>query len=79
MGFLVTTRPLLFFPHTHTGKSGGQVQGFSLCLNLVFTIRSSREWKVMMESLPPGLNRSIMVSMDWLSTSSSRFNSIRMA
>ena len=35
--------PFDTFPQTHTGKSGGQVHGFSLFLNMVFTIRSSRE------------------------------------
>lgn len=30
MGFLVTILPFDTFPHTHTGKSGGQVQGLSL-------------------------------------------------
>ena len=59
------------FPHTHTGNSGGQVQGFSFLRNAFFTIRSSREWKVMMQNLPPGCNRSINSSSAFFSTSSS--------
>ena len=47
MGFLEITLPLLFLPHMQTGKSWGQIQGFSLVLNRFFTILSSSEWKVM--------------------------------
>lgn len=75
MGFLVTILPFDTFPHTHTGKSGGQVQGFSFFLNALFTILSSSEWNVIMHSLPPGFNSSIMSSSVSLRTSSSRFNS----
>lgn len=39
----VITFPLDFLPHTHTGKSGGQVHGFSFFRKIVFTILSSRE------------------------------------
>ena len=42
-GFLVITLPFGTLPHTHAGKLGGQVQGFSLFLNLVITILSSNE------------------------------------
>ena len=73
------TLPILFLPHTHTGKSGGQIHGFSLVRNLVFTIRSSNEWKVMMLNLPSGFKRRIIVSIEFSSTSSSWFNSIRIA
>lgn len=79
IGFLVTTRPLLFLPHTHTGKSGGQIHGFSFVRNLVFTMRSSREWNVMIDKRPPGFKRSIIVSMESFNTSSSWFNSMRIA
>ena len=51
MGFLVITFPLETLPHTHTGNSGGQVQGFSFLRNAFFTIRSSREWKVIMQNM----------------------------
>ena len=71
IGFLVITFPLETLPHTHTGNSGGQVQGFSFLRNAFFTIRSSREWKVMMQNLPPGCNRSINSSSAFFSTSSS--------
>lgn len=43
IGFLVTTCPLLFLPHTQTGNSRGQMQGFSAVRNRLFTIRSSSE------------------------------------
>src|SRR5699024_7849246 len=43
IGLRVTTVPLLFLPHTQTGKSGGQIHGFSFSRNWFFTIRSSRE------------------------------------
>ena len=79
IGFLVITFPLETAPHTQTGKSGGQVQGFSFSLNRFFTIRSSREWNVMIASLPPGFKRPIIVSMDESRTSSSEFTSIRSA
>ena len=71
LGFLVITFPLETLPHTHTGNSGGQVQGFSFLRNAFFTIRSSREWKVMMQNLPPGFSRSISSSSAFFSTSSS--------
>ena len=48
-------------------------------LKFVFTIRSSKEWKVMIQSLPPGARRSIMASSVSLRTSSSRLHSIRIA
>ncbi len=73
------TFPLDFFPHTHTGKSGGQVHGFSFLRKMVFTILSSREWNVMMQILPPSLSRSIISSRLSLKTSSSWFSSIRIA
>ena len=43
IGFRVITFPLEACPHTHTGKSGEQVQGFSFRRKAVFTIRSSSE------------------------------------
>ena len=71
MGLRVMTRPLLTRPHTQTGKSGGQMHGCSLSRKRFLTMRSSREWNVMMLSLPLGFSRSIMVSMDCSSTVSS--------
>ena len=71
IGFRVITLPILFLPHTHTGKSGGQMHGFSLVRNLVFTILSSKEWKVMILNLPSGFKRRIIVSIEFSSTSSS--------
>ena len=43
IGFLVMTFPSALRPHTHTGKSGGHVHGFSLFWKNLFTIRSSKE------------------------------------
>ena len=79
IGFLVIILPFDIFPHTHTGKSLGHVHGFSFLRNALFTIRSSSEWNVMMHSLPPGFNKSIIASNEFFSTSSSWFNSIRIA
>ena len=78
IGFLVTTRPLLFLPHTHTGKSGGQIHGFSFVRNLVFTMRSSSEWKVITSSRPPGASRSTKSQSACRSGSSSSLTAIRM-
>ena len=58
---------------------GGQMHGDSFFRKLCLTIRSSSEWKVMMQSLPPGARRRIIPSMEFESTSSSRFSSIRIA
>ena len=54
MGFLVTTLPIGFPPHWHTGNSGGHLQPVDKSLKVCFTIRSSKEWNVMMAILPPG-------------------------
>ncbi len=78
-GFGVITLPSGFFPQTHTGKSGGQVQGLSYRLNARFTIRSSSEWNVMTQILPPGERRPTIISRLFSSASSSPFSSIRIA
>ena len=44
-------------PQVHLGKSGGQVQPFTSWAMNCFTVRSSREWKLIATSLPPGLSR----------------------
>ena len=64
IGFRVSILPRDFFPHTQTGKSGGQVHGFSFRLKFVLTIRSSKEWKVIMQSLPPGFSIWIISSKE---------------
>ena len=43
-GLPVTFTTSATLPHTQTGKSGGQVHGFSRLLNTFFTMRSSSEW-----------------------------------
>ena len=46
--------PSGFFPHTQTGNSFGQVQPDASDEKTFFTILSSKEWKVITASLPPG-------------------------
>ena len=65
IGFLVITLPFDFLPHVHTGNSGGQMQGSSLVLKLFLVILSSREWKVIMQSLPPGFKKSMNPSREF--------------
>lgn len=48
--------PFGLLPHTHTGKSFGQVQPSHHLFICCLTMRSSSEWNVMTESLPPGFN-----------------------
>ena len=43
MGFRVTTLSIGSFPHTQTGRSGGQVHRFAIEANVSFTILSSSE------------------------------------
>ena len=54
MGLLLTSSTSFTFPHTHTGKSGGQVQERVSCLKAFLTILSSNEWKVITAILPSG-------------------------
>ena len=68
-----------FLPQTHTGKLGGQVQPLAASAIAVFTMRSSREWKVMIASLPPGFSRSIASSKTRSTLPSSSLTAIRMA
>ena len=79
IGFLVTHFPFDTLWHTQTGKSFGQVHGFSFFLKSVLTILSSKEWNVMIHSRPFGFNRPIISSNVFLRTSNSWFNSIRIA
>ena len=79
IGFLVTAFPFDLFPHTHTGKSDGQVHGFSCFRNADFTNRSSKEWNVIMHNLPPGFNKSTISSKVFFKTSNSRLHSMRIA
>ena len=57
MGFLLTSFTWGFFPHTQTGKSGGQVHPLAKAARAFFTIRSSSEWKEITASRPPGFSR----------------------
>ena len=79
MGFLVMIFAKGFLPHTHTGNSGGQVQTFTRLLKYSFTIRSSKEWNVMMHILPPGFKRSKKLLRPCFNDSSSPFTSMRIA
>ncbi len=53
MGFLFTSLMSGVRPHTHTGKSGGQMQPRAKSASPLLTMRSSSEWKVMTASRPP--------------------------
>ncbi len=72
------TLPILFLPHTHREIRRTDTRIF-IGTESCFTIRSSNEWKVMMLNLPSGFKRRIIVSIEFSSTSSSWFNSIRIA
>ena len=43
-GLRVRISSIGFFPHTQTGRSGGQVHRFAQELNTSLTMRSSNEW-----------------------------------
>ena len=43
-GLLVLTSTIGTLPHTHTGRSGGQVHPCESSEKTCFTMRSSREW-----------------------------------
>ena len=79
IGLPVTLTMSAFLPHTQTGKSFGQVQGSALLLKISLTILSSSEWKVMMQSLPPGLRTSRNSSTALPSCPSSSLTSILIA
>ena len=57
MGFRLTSFTWGLRPHTHTGKSGGQMQPLANSARAFFTMRSSSEWKEITASRPPGLSR----------------------
>ena len=56
MGLRLTLLSVLTKPQVQTGASRGQVQPFSLAAIPDFTIRSSSEWKLMTQSLPPWIS-----------------------
>lgn len=68
-----------FLPHTQTGNSFGQVQGCIRLAILSLTIRSSSEWKVITQSLPPGASTSQNASTAFSSCPSSSLTSMRIA
>ena len=67
------------FPHTHTGKSGGQVHPLANSARSVFTIRSSNEWKVITASRPPLLRRGTAARTIRSTLANSSFTAMRMA
>ena len=71
MGLRVISFALALPPQTQTGNSGGQVQAVAQRRNLFFTSLSSKEWKVMTHSLPPGASAPKMASSPSSSASSS--------
>ena len=76
MGFLVTIFTCGFFPQTHMGKFLGQVQPDASSVKVCFTIRSSKEWKVIIAILPPGFSMLTAERMAGSMTSSSALTSI---
>ena len=54
---LFISLPSGVFPHTQTGNSLGQVHPVVNSRNFSFTVLSSREWNVIIESLPPTLRQ----------------------
>ena len=79
MGFLDTAFIFAVLPHTHTGNSGGQVQPVQSCRRVFLMILSSREWKEITASRPPGLRWSQAASSMGGRASSSPFTAMRMA
>ena len=79
MGFRVTSRITGSFPHTQTGKSGGQVHPFANSARPFFTIRSSSEWNEITASRPPGLSRGTAARIIRSTAESSSFTAMRMA
>ena len=68
-----------FLPQTQTGNSFGQVHGWTRRAIISLTMRSSSEWKVMTQSLPPGARTSQKASSAFSSCPSSSLTSIRIA
>ena len=68
-----------FFPHTHTGKLGGQVQPVASSCMVFLMMRSSSEWKEITASRPPGFRCSVAASSMGGSASSSPLTAMRMA
>ena len=68
-----------FLPQTQTGKLGGQVQPFAAAAMAFFTILSSREWKVITASRPPGFSLGMAASITFATEFSSSLTAMRMA
>ena len=68
----------LFSAHTDR-KVRGQVQPLAKPAKAVLTIRSSREWKLMTQSRPPGLSRGIAAWSSSSTAESSSLTAMRMA
>ena len=79
IGLRLTRRRSGFLPQTQTGKSGGQVQPDERSAKVCFTMRSSKEWKVMIAILPPTARRAAAERIAGSIASNSAFTSMRMA
>ena len=79
IGFFVSILTIGFLPHTQTGKSRGQMQGFASSDKVFFTILSSPDWKEIIASFPPGVSFSAAPRTAGEMASSSRLTSIRIA
>ena len=67
------------FPHTHTGKDGGQSQPFAAAASSVLTMRSSSEWKEITASRPPGARWSMAARIMRETAVSSSLTAMRIA
>ena len=79
MGLRLISLTFGCFPQTHTGKLGGQVQPFAASAMPVLTIRSSKEWKVIIARRPPGFRHSTASRITFSTLPSSSLTAMRMA
>ena len=79
IGFRLTLLSVFTKPQVQIGASRGQVQPFSRAAIPFLTILSSREWKLITHSLPPGLSLSGAVSIIFSTAPSSSLTAMRIA
>ena len=79
IGFLVITFTSDSLSHWHIGKCDGHTQSSAKSLNSFFTILSSNEWKVIIQTLPPSFIIETASSIILVITPSSLLTSILIA
>ena len=79
LAFFETKAAFGLLPHTHTGKSFGQVHPDARDAKVCLTILSSKEWKVIIATRPPLLRSATASLIAGSITSSSELTSIRIA